>query len=357
MNKNQDVSHEKGEDVSKSFVSNDEKNLTDYCVFLWKRKIFVFLATVLPTVCIAAILWFLPRNYSVAYIYKWEMNKKNYDILLSQFYSEDNLSYLIDLLEKQGMKEYAIALNQSRNFNEYEGYIKLEALPHFLDLSKSNIDDPEKLEKINNLTTSLLNVTIVHNQEDKLFQVAAIIRNNIEQAMPLYLIQEQLSTSIQTYNSLLADIERNRFSLEIELKNNNETITALKSITVGNANDKQNDITLQFDIGEQSQYLPLSYQIQAAESKGVKLEETIKINESKYNYYKDLIALNTKILAELDTKLPSHYTIEQFKGFLMGLSGGYEKTQIKDYLNSYIRAIENRISASKPVMAGDYYPR
>jgi hypothetical protein len=95
--------------------------------------------------------------------------------------------------------------------------------------------------------------------------------------------------------------------------------------------------------------LPLSYQIQAAESKRIGLEGNIKASEEKYNYYKDLLDLNSRIFAELNNNLSSDYTIEQFKLFLTGLVAGYEKPQLKDYLNSYIRKIENRISTSKPI--------
>jgi len=72
-------------------------------------------------------------------------------------------------------------------------------------------------------------------------------------------------------------------------------------------------------------------------------------NEKIYNYYKDLLALSEKLLAELKSKTSSYYTIQQFRLVLIDLIDSYENKKLKDYLNSYIKKIENRISASAPI--------
>ena len=72
-------------------------------------------------------------------------------------------------------------------------------------------------------------------------------------------------------------------------------------------------------------------------------------NEKIYNYYKDLLALSEKLLAELKSKTSSYYTIQQFRLVLIDLIDSYENKKLKDYLNSYIKKIENRISISVPV--------
>jgi hypothetical protein len=179
--------------------------------------------------------------------------------------------------------------------------------------------------------------------------MSSVIRDNIEDIFPLYTVREQLSAYIKEYNNNLAGIERSRFDLGLALKDVNEILAGLKKVNTGIPNDIQANIVLQFNVGEQSQYLPLSYQIQASESKRIALEGNIKANEENYKYYKDLLDLNNRIFAELNSSLSSDYTIEQFKSFLTGLVAGYEKPQLKDCLNSYIRKIENGISASKPI--------
>jgi hypothetical protein len=111
----------------------------------------------------------------------------------------------------------------------------------------------------------------------------------------------------------------------------------------------ETDVRLQFDVGGKSEYFPLRYQIQALESQIVGLEESIEANTKKYNYYKNLLVLNEKLSAELKNSISSYYTIRQFHSFLTRLIDDYEAVELKDYLASYIKRIENRISASSPV--------
>ena len=47
----------------------DEINLMDYFLVLWKHKLFIFLATLLPTLIIGTILFIYPRTYRVTYVY------------------------------------------------------------------------------------------------------------------------------------------------------------------------------------------------------------------------------------------------------------------------------------------------
>jgi hypothetical protein len=59
--------------------------------------------------------------------------------------------------------------------------------------------------------------------------------------------------------------------------------------------------------------------------------------------------LNEKLLAELKGKMSSYYTIQQFHSFLTDSVDSCKSKELKGYLNSYIKKIENRISVSAPV--------
>ena len=354
------------DEIRDGVYSENEIDLIDYFRVLWKRKCFIFLVTVLPTLIFGIILFLWPKSYKATCVYDvrgdvrgdvrdnvddvggWNLTEKNYDVLLSRFYSEENVKKLSDKLQKNGLEKYTLQLssdNQSREF------IKFEVLPPFLNLSKLTVTDPDQIKKIRDMKALLLNVTIAGKSMQDMYKLSSVIRDNIENTLPLYMAQEQLSTSIKEYNNKLADIENNRFSLELALKNSNEILTELKKVNTSTFDNKQESVVLQFseNVGDQSQYLPLSYQIHAAESKTVQLKGEIKANENQYEYYKDLLDLNNKILAELGDKLPSGYTTEQFRTFLTRLIASYEKPQLKDHLNSYIRKVENRMVNSRPI--------
>jgi hypothetical protein len=361
-NSENDVSKSRIPDKSIEGLGNyeDEISLIDYFIVLWKRKYFIFLASVLPALIVGIILFYLPKNYKATYVYDVRddiertndvggcgLDKTNYEILLNVFYGEENLNKLDDKFHKNGLEKYVKQISNSSE--QSEKFVEFEAVPPFLNLSKVNITDPEQLNKIRSMKALLLKVTITGKSREDIHKMSSVIRDNIEDIFPLYMVQKQLSAYVKEYNNNLADIERNRFGLRLALNDVNEVLAGLKKINAGVPGEKLDNIVLQFNVGEQSQYLPLSYQIQAAESKRIALEGNIKANEENYKYYKDLLDLNHKIFAELNSKLSSDYTIGQYKTFLTGLAAGYEKPQLKDYLSSYVRKIENRISASKPI--------
>jgi len=339
-----------GDEIKRKIdIEEDEINLADYFLVLWKWKKFILLAAILPTLIFGIVFLLLSRDYKVTYVYDVagdeKLDSRKYEFLLSRFYSEENLETLINKIRENGFDKYAEKLSNAVGLPEK--YIKFETVPHFPDISKLDVD---QLNKANEINALLLKVIITCDSDKDIYKISSLIRNNIENVIPLYKIRKQLLAGIESYNNNIADIEYNRFNLEIALKNINEVLAGLKKVSVGIPVNKQDNIALQFNVGEQSQYLPLDYQIQAAESQRIELEEKIKTNEEKYEYYKDLLNLNNRIFAEMDKGISTgNYTIEKFKSSLTALVGDYEKPQLKDYLNSYARKIENRISAGKPV--------
>ncbi|PKL49854.1 MAG: hypothetical protein CVV39_02185 [Planctomycetes bacterium HGW-Planctomycetes-1] len=339
-------------------IHEDEIDLIDYFMVLWRRKYFIFLATVLPALFVAVILFFWPRNYRTTYIYDvkgdtrddtrgWGLNEKNYNVLLGVFYSDENLKKITERLSESGLEKYAKLLGGRGN--RPERFVGFEAKPAFLDLSKSNINNPEILSQIRNMEASLLEVTITGKPLEDIYKMSSVVRYNIENVIPLYIVQQQLLSHIRNCNNILADIESGMFGLRLSLKKDNEMLEGLKKVNTGISEGKQDNIMLQFDIGRDARYLPLSYQIQAAESRIIEQETQIRTNQERYEYYEGLLRLNNKILAELNDRLASGYTVEQFKMFLEGLSGGCEEQALKEYLNSYIKRIENRLLAGGPI--------
>ena len=338
-------------------IYEDEINLIDYFRVFWKRKYLILLGSVLPALIVGLVFFFSPRSYKVTYVYdvrddvsNWNLNEKNYNILINRFYSEENLNKIINKLRKNGLNEYAkIIRNAGNGIDALKNLLKFEPVPSYIDLSEIKVTDPEQLEQIRKLTAQLLNMTIVGEPKEDLLKIASVIKSDFENVIPTYMIQERLSANIRTDKTMMADIESNKFSLELTLKKNKSTLEKLKSIKTQTPDKIESDIILQFDVGGRSEYLPIEYQIQTAESRIIQLEETIKENEEKYKYYKNLLVLNEKLSAELKNNISSYYTIQQFHSFLTELIGSYEAEELKDYLSSYIKRIENRIAANVPV--------
>jgi hypothetical protein len=363
-----------GNDVKKEAdIYEDGINLIAYFRVLWKRKWLVLVTSVLPPLVVGLVLFLGPRRYMLTYTYdikdqcrdqfkdqfegqttmdvsNWNLDEKNYNVLLERFYSEENLSRIIVKLQQEGFSEYAELISNARGAKELEKLVKFEVLPPYIDLAEVEETDPTELEKIRQLKALLLNVTITGSPRKDISKISSVIRDNLENIIPVYLVAEQLNVVIRRFRAKMADIEEGKFALQLALKNGNSILAKLKNIKVETLDKTGSDIMLQFDVGGKSEYLPIGYQIQAAESRVIQLEETIKDNERKYKYYRDLLSLNERLFVEVKNKASSDYTIQQFRLFLLESAKETEKEELKDYLNSYIKRIENRIATSTPII-------
>jgi capsular polysaccharide biosynthesis protein len=351
----------------------DEINFIEYFKVLWKRKGLVLLGSVLPALIIGLILFSLPKNYKATYVYdvkdrnvydvkgqsgydtinrsydvsNWHLNEKNYNVLLDRFYSEENLNKITNKLRENSLDRYVKLINGGGGC--LKEFVYFDIWPPYTDVSRAKITELSQLEHIRQLNAHLLNVTIVARPRNDISKICTVIRDNLENVIPVYVAEEHLNADIRGFKAKIAAIDENRFDLELALKTNNTILAKLKNIKTPVSDRIASNIALQFDISGKTEYLPVEYQIQAAESKTIHDEGQVTANEKNRSYYEDLLALNEKLLAELKNKMSSYYTIRQFHSFLTDLMGSYEDSKLRSYLNSYVKRIENRMSASTPV--------
>jgi len=354
-------------------IYEDEINLIDYFLVLWKRKWLIFLASVLPSLVVGLVIFLGPRIYTLTYTYdvkdqyreqfgdqhreqtamdvsSWNLDEKTYNVLLSRFYSKENLSRIIAKLQQEGFNEYAESISSARGIKEVEKLVKFEVLPPYIDLAKVKETDPTRLEKIRQLKALLLNVTVTGSPKKDISKISSVIRDNLENTIPVYLVADQLNIAIKEFRARMAGIEEDKFALQLALKKGNSILAKLKNIETETLDKTGSDIMLQFDVGGKSEYLPIEYQIQTAESRVIQLEETVKDNENKYKYYKNLLSLNKRLFAGTKDKMVADYTMQQFRSYLIELTKGIEQEELKDYLSSYIKGVESRIAMSTPVV-------
>ena len=370
----------------------DEINLMDYFIILWRRKYFILLGSVLPALIVGLIFYFGPRNYKVTYVYdvrgrstydvrgrstydvrdrsiydvrdrsiydvrdqsiydvsNWSLNEKNYRMFLNKFFSKENIDKIVNRLRENGLHRYAKQMTKASTTEGLKKFVDFEVSPPYMDLSKIKVIDPAKLEQIRQLSAQLLNMTVVGRPKNDIPKISLVIRDNLENVISVYTVEQQLTAAARRLRASVANIEENSFELQLALKTDKAVLAKLKNIKTPTSDGGVSNIALQFDISGKTEYLPVEYQIQATESKITQVEGEIAANEERYGYYKNLLALNEKLLAELKNKTSSYYTIQQFHSFLTALVNSYESKELKNYLNSYIKRIENRISTSAPV--------
>jgi LPS O-antigen subunit length determinant protein (WzzB/FepE family) len=352
-------------------IYEDEINLADYLLVLWKRKYLILLGSVLPVLIVGLILFFSPRNYKATYVYdvkdqstynersqniynvadqsiyevsNCNLDEKDYTMFLNRFYSAENTSKIVTKMREERLNKYAERISTAGLNN----FVTFDVSPPYIDLSQIKLTDPIQLEKARQLSAQLLNMTIISRPRNDLSKISLVIRDNLENVIPLYMVEEQLHSAARRLRAETSYIKENNYELELVLKTNKTILDKLKKIKTSSSDNKKGNIALQFDISGKTEYLPVEYQVQAVESKIIQLEEKITATKEKDNYYKKLLALNEKLFAELKKKASSYYTIQQFHSFLSDLVDTYPNNNLKDYLASYIKRIENRISVSVP---------
>jgi len=358
-------------------IYDDEINLMDYLIVLWKRKWFVFIASVLPPLVVGLAIFLSPRDYKIAYTYNMELDEKGFKVLEDTFYSTENLEKLAEKLQASSFNEYTKRIEEVETDKGLKWFVSFEISPSYFEatepLKAKNLD--ELLQKFQEVTGSLLIMRVGAQSKENIREVASVCRNNFEQIIPLYSEREELNNKIINFKEKMAGIEETRYTLNLELERKKSTLEKLKKSGSEGLDQLPIDIVLQFNIepskakylskakdldelqnfqnvGGNSAYLPLPYQIQAAETQLINLEEQIRANKEMYTYYADLLKLNEKLFSYVKKVIPSYCTLEQFHSFLTNTLAEYNENeqQLLDYLKAYIKRIENKIANVIPLV-------
>jgi len=336
-------------------IYEDEINLMDYFVVLWKRKWFVFIASVLPPLVVGLAIFIGPRDYKIAYTYNMELGEKAFKVLEDTFYSTENLEKLAEKLQASGFNEYAKRRIAEVGTDEgLKWSVSFEISPSYFEVIEppkaKNSDESQKFQEA---TGSLLIMRVGAQSKENIREIASVCRNNFEQIIPLYSEREELNNKIISFKEEMAGIEETRYTLNLELERKKSTLEKLKNSGTEDLSRLPSDIVLQFDnVGDNSAYLPLPYQIQAAETQIINLEEQIRANKEMYTYYTDLLNLNEKLFSHVKKVMPSYCTLEQSHSFLTNTLAEYNENeqQLLDYLKAYIKRIENKMANAIPLV-------
>ena len=346
-------------------ICEDEVNLIDYCRIIWKYKRLILLGSILPTSIVGLTILLWAKSYKVTYTYDvkdqdvceeryqgddirdWNLDEKNYYMLLEKFYSQDNLDKVITKLRENGLGRYIPSITRAPE--GLRKFVYFEVWPSYKDIAMTQTADLTEANRMEQSKGRLLNMTILGKSKNDILKISPVIRDNLENVISLYTAAEQLKKTTTRYRTKTSGIEEDGFNLQLALSVNKSTLEKLKNVKIDSLYKSQSNLSLQFDIGEKTEYLPVEYQIQAVESKIIKLEEEIKAGVQECNYYGDLLALSNKMLSYLNDKTTSYFTIRQFHSYAGGLLDSCQSKELKDYLNSWLGKIENIISAGTAV--------
>lgn len=265
----------------------EEVNLIDYFLVIWKYKWFIAVLSTLSFVLTGLFFSFTPRTYEVSYIYdNLNPDPSEYIVLTSQIYCRENLDKIADRFQKEGLGGHTEYL---RNGGKIDSFLRIEPFPPYIVLSESDITDPGQIRQIQSLKSQQINMTLTAPTRDDLFKIASVIRDNFEKTVPLYSLRREVAQNINFCRTYMADIEANKFEHGLTLAKNRDILASLSKIRSGVSDNGEDNIMLQFDVGQESQYLPLGYQLRAVEAKIIELEKESEVDTINYKYHEQLL--------------------------------------------------------------------
>jgi len=316
----------------------DEINLIDYFLVLGRHNRLIILGSILPALLVGLGCFFWPRDYKISFTYNVGLGEKAFRVLEERFYSTENLGRIFEKLEENGFAAYAGKLKKIRTTYGLKKFVSFEAGPERFD----------KMQEKQQQRETLLVMSVKAKSEKTILGIASVFRENFEQVIPLYSVKEALDDKIINLKEKMAAIEEARYALNQQLDSKKSILKKFKSSGSEGIERLPGGIVIHFDnVIDSSEYLPLPYQIQAAKTHIINLEEQIRTNQENYSYYAKLLGLNHKI----SNYLKQNGNIEQYHSFLVRKLEDYKETQqVKDYLSAYTKRFENKMSDKTPII-------
>lgn len=323
----------------------EEIDFLGYVLVVWRYKYLIAAASILVALIAGAIVCGIPRVYSATYVYRdWNFAEGEYEAFLNRLHSSENLEHIAkNLCESTGGVSLSLA---ARLKNEPEYVLKLvefRVWPAY--------PDPVEVrgkEAIGPSVSELVFMTVKAHSRADVRRVAAVLRESVENLAPLLKAEHESRILVKKYNTLASEIEAGRYPLGLSLEEARAVLARLRKITPA-AGVSEGGIGLQFDIGDKSEYLPLSYHIRAMETRAAELEEKMSGNEKKHAYYVDLAAFHRECIGELAHADVGAYTLEAYFAFIDERQRNSEKQEIQDYLSSYKKTVMNSTLSGRPV--------
>jgi hypothetical protein len=313
-----------------------------YFRLFWDHRWLVLGGSLLPALSVALVLSLGPRRYTAAFGYERSLPQNEYNVLQQRFHSQENLDKIIGRLRERGLTRYVRQLERVRTPQSFGKRIVLDVSPAYP--KRPSTADPCTSENISTVKATLLSVEIWCDSPEEVAGVGAVLTDNIESVLPLYDIRIYLKESLAQLRSDAAQIEDDRPRLSFDLQKETAKLEKFKALAQTAGETTPSGVIL-----------PLSYQIQATQSRIVDLQETLGSNAQKCDFYVQAMDLDSRLLAQVEDNLRTYSTAQQYLGFLGEQLRACQDPAVGDYLRSRIRKMENIVLAStrageKPVV-------
>lgn len=324
--------------------SNNKVSIYDYIFVIYKHRAVVIICALAVTVLAGIAFKLLVQKYKIGYTYnKLKITVVDYELFLDRFYSQENIDWLINGLRETNCQRYAEKLEKCREKGRAEilKYISFQVWPENLDQISLEFMKVEDIKELADFPVKMLRVEIVDSKSTDLKKIGEVIRDNIEECLPMYNIKDSLTMETIMFREKIALIQKNRRSSELEIIKDKSILDKLMKIEDTQSTDSLKGIVLQIDLGEQGVYMPVDYQIRAAKSNIILSEEDIQLKIQEEQYYQLLLDSNTSLIDEMNKNENQQYSVTNFLATVKSLSDSVNSEILKDHLRAFCQEIEN----------------
>jgi hypothetical protein len=360
-----------------------EPLLLRYLRLLWEHRGLILGSALPPALLVAVALYLWPTRYTATFAYERPLSENEFNVLRQRFQSQENLDKIAGRLQEQGLTRCVQQVGRARARQAFDTLVRLEVSPIYP--KRFQTTDPCTSENISSFKAKLLSVEVRADSQAEAAGLAAVVTDNIEGILPLYDIRNHLKESLAKLRRDTAKIEDDRFTLSVDLQKEKAKLEKLKGLEGVPAETAPSGVILQFNVDhgrdpvpflyparslppktggpvqnvpervpeeyDYYEFLPLSYQIRAIESKIVDLQETLGSNAQKHDFYVQAMDLDNRLLAKIEESLLSYYTAQQYLGFVGEQLLACQDPALGDYLRAYTRKMENLVLVNTRVGA------
>ena len=330
---------------------------------LWRKRVFLFLFCVMPSLVFGCYIYFSPRAYRAQLHYPVILTGTDLQKLLGRFYSGENMQRLVDNMQAAGLSEIPEELADAESVADLREIIDVEVMPDYIDFAnRKNLklslqrSWAENIEKIEQLTAQLVAIRIEGSPKRELVESVHWIRRNLELELPLYDLMDGTRKRITKLNRELAAIEEARDSNRLALTRSLEILAGLEvhGAKAGNEGVRPEVQLSLKDIENESPYLPLSLQIQSYQSEVTRLEAFMADGERQHAFKTRLRDLFGRFYEELSTHIDkSDYSLDNYRDFLAGQAVSLTSEEERNLLAAHARLVENMALERTPLTSGE----
>ncbi|MBN1126570.1 MAG: hypothetical protein JXA82_16305 [Sedimentisphaerales bacterium] len=308
---------------------NQPINLITYLFILWRHKSLFLFCLFLPMALLGCKYFFSESKYHLYLRYdirSWELTHEDASLLVDRFYANVTPSFIPGISEDEFSK------------------VKVGVWP----VVKSS---PAYRPSQDNMA-EFLEIAFSAESREHLEREMASLRGYFEQVVQLYSFRDFLLRQEMNWRSQINQLEQFLIDLEPQIEMQKELFERFSSMN-------SSDVELlewapaggQFDLGQKTEFLPVSYHVRAVLIRIAELEEERRWKKSLCVRYDHMISVAHSLL-ETFQSIPSDYTLERLHNHLVEFLNAENDEAAVQFVNTFRRNVENRMTTFQLAVPG-----